>query len=92
MGQIKEYVIRATSKGQVTIPAEVRRLLGIQPGKEVIFRVEGGRVEILPPPMSLEEVYGSVSPLDRPEDFKKLRDTAMDEHSRKVLEEMTGEA
>jgi len=92
MERVKEYVTRATSKGQVTIPAEVRRLLGIQPGKEVIFRVEGGRVEILPPPMSLEEVYGSVPPLDRPEDFKKLRDTAMDEHSRKVLEEMSGEA
>ena len=56
MEEVKEYVTRATSKGQVTIPAEVRHLLGIRPGKEVIFRVEGDRVEFLPPPMSLEEV------------------------------------
>ena len=45
--------MRVTSKGQVTIPLEVRRRLGIEPGSEVEFeldargarlvRVRGGR-------------------------------------------------
>lgn len=35
--------MRVTSKGQVTIPLEVRRALGIQAGSEVDFEVtEGG--------------------------------------------------
>lgn len=32
--------MRVTQKGQVTIPQEVRRALGIQPGSEVQFRLD----------------------------------------------------
>jgi AbrB family looped-hinge helix DNA binding protein len=35
-----------TSKGQVTIPAAVRRALQIQPGTRVVFRVEPGGVSL----------------------------------------------
>ena len=33
--------MRVTEKGQVTIPVEVRRALGIRPGSEVEFQLEG---------------------------------------------------
>lgn len=33
--------MRVTSKGQVTIPQEVRNRLGIKPGTEVEFRLDG---------------------------------------------------
>ncbi|MDX8402652.1 MAG: AbrB/MazE/SpoVT family DNA-binding domain-containing protein [Mariprofundaceae bacterium] len=36
--------MRVTSKGQVTIPQEIRRLLGIGPQSEVEFVAEGDRV------------------------------------------------
>ena len=88
MGTVKEHLMKVTSKGQVTIPSEIRKLLGIEPGGEVIFRVADGRVEILPSPMTLDEVYKSVPPINRPEDFKELRRVALDEHSEKLLEEM----
>jgi AbrB family looped-hinge helix DNA binding protein len=35
--------MRVTDKGQVTIPIEVRRYLGIQPGDEVEFEVAEDR-------------------------------------------------
>jgi AbrB family looped-hinge helix DNA binding protein len=38
--------MRVTSKGQVTIPQHIRDLLGIQPGAEVRFEVEGDAVKI----------------------------------------------
>lgn len=41
----------------------------------------------LPPVMSLEEAFGSVKPISRPEDFKVLRDTAIEEHVQKQAEE-----
>jgi AbrB family looped-hinge helix DNA binding protein len=36
--------MRITSKGQVTIPQEIRRQCGLLPHTEVVFRVEEGRV------------------------------------------------
>ena len=33
-----------TSKGQATIPAEIRREIGLEPGDKVVFSLEGGRV------------------------------------------------
>ncbi len=91
MGVVEEHLMKVTSKGQVTIPADIRNLLGIEPGGEVIFRVADGKVEILPPSMTLDEVYKSVPPINRPEDFEELRRIALDEHSEKVLEEMKGQ-
>jgi prevent-host-death family protein len=44
--------------------------------------------ETLPPVMSLEEAFGSVTPLNQPEDFDALREAAMEEHAQKVVEEM----
>jgi len=38
--------MRVTSKGQVTIPKEVREKLGIQPGDEVGFREEGQAIVV----------------------------------------------
>lgn len=35
-----------TSKGQITIPASVRRALGLHAGDRVLFRIEDGRVSI----------------------------------------------
>jgi AbrB family looped-hinge helix DNA binding protein len=35
--QVKAVVAKITSKGQITIPAETRRLLGLKPGDKVSF-------------------------------------------------------
>ncbi len=37
-----------TSKGQVTLPAQLRRMLGITPGQTVGFREENGHVTLEP--------------------------------------------
>jgi AbrB family looped-hinge helix DNA binding protein len=39
-------VSRVTSKGQVTIPVEMRRRLGIKDGDKVVFMEEGNRIVI----------------------------------------------
>lgn len=38
--------MRLTSKGQITIPLEIRRKLGLEPGTQVEFDVVGGAVRI----------------------------------------------
>lgn len=39
--------MRVTSKGQVTIPQDVRRRLGIEPGSEVEFEVDDDVVRLV---------------------------------------------
>jgi AbrB family looped-hinge helix DNA binding protein len=38
--------LRITSKGQVTIPLEIREKLGLLPHTEVVFEVDGAAVRI----------------------------------------------
>jgi AbrB family looped-hinge helix DNA binding protein len=40
--------MRITSKGQVTIPQQVRRELGLEPGDEVEIVVQDGAARIVP--------------------------------------------
>jgi AbrB family looped-hinge helix DNA binding protein len=40
--------MRVSTKGQVTIPLEVREQLGLQPGAEVDFEVEGDIAKLIP--------------------------------------------
>jgi antitoxin PrlF len=83
--QGRQFIATVTSKGQVTIPAEVRQQLRLSPQDKVIFRIEGSRVELEPLPMTLEDAYGSVTPLNRPEDFESLRRIAREEREERWL-------
>jgi AbrB family looped-hinge helix DNA binding protein len=40
---------RVSTKGQMVIPAAMRRELGIEPGTRVAVRLEGGRLVVDPP-------------------------------------------
>lgn len=40
--------MRVTSKGQVTIPRDLRELAGIEPNSEVVFAIEDGKITIMP--------------------------------------------
>lgn len=49
--------MRVTQKGQVTIPLEVRRALGIHPGSDVQFRIEEQGVRlVVDPERAAEEI------------------------------------
>ncbi len=51
---MKEIVTTVTQRGQVTLPAEVRRLLGIKPREKVAFRIDGNEVRLAPASFTLE--------------------------------------
>jgi AbrB family looped-hinge helix DNA binding protein len=51
-----------TSKGQVTIPAGVRRRLGLHPGDRVGFIVEGEAVRIVRKENRIEAAFGLCKP------------------------------
>ncbi len=51
---------RVSTKGQMVIPAAMRRELGIEPGTRVAVRLEGGRLVVDPPGKKLgwRDLYG----------------------------------
>ena len=51
---------RVTQKGQVTIPLEIRELLGLKPRDRVRFEVIDGKVQIKAATSSLERYFQSV--------------------------------
>ena len=52
-----------TSKGQVTIPADVRHRLGIDAGDRLVFEIEGEDIRIrVVSSRSLEELFGAGRP------------------------------
>ena len=39
---------RITSKGQITVPRDIRRTLGVRPGDQLLFEVDEGGVRVRP--------------------------------------------
>jgi antitoxin PrlF len=39
---------RITSKGQITVPPEIRRVLGVRPGDKLLFEKDGSEVRVRP--------------------------------------------
>jgi AbrB family looped-hinge helix DNA binding protein len=65
---------RMTSKGQVTIPAEIREELGLKPRDTVQFSLRGRSIVVERLDSELLKVYGSIEPINRPEDYQAIRE------------------
>lgn len=46
-GRVNVELAKVTSKGQITIPVAIRKLLGIKDGDKVLFVQEGGKVVMM---------------------------------------------
>lgn len=69
------YRAKITSKGQVTIPAAVRRQTGLKPGDEIAFEPKTLRFTPLPR-RSLMDLYGVLPPRKPMRPFSRDRERA----------------
>ena len=73
---MQEFLTKVTRKGQITLPAEIRRTLGIKEGDKIALSIaDSGKAEVLLKPVRsvAEMTFGVATPRQRPEDFKALR-------------------
>lgn len=69
-----------TSKGQITIPADVRRTLGVQTGDRVEFvEIQPGRFELVAATRSVRELKGMLG--------KPTRTLSIDDMNRVIAEQ-----
>jgi antitoxin PrlF len=63
---MKELVSTITTKGQATIPVEVRRALGVGPRDKLVFILDGRDVRLQRRQSVIERTAGAVKPRGRP--------------------------
>jgi antitoxin PrlF len=75
-----------TSKGQMTIPKEVRKALNLKPSEKVIIIVEGNQAVIKPLRGNILDIGGSIkiSKKGKPTDFHRVREEVKRRIARKA--------
>jgi antitoxin PrlF len=78
---VKEIVSKITSKGQVTIPVEIRKHLGLDTGAKIAFVVDDeGNVSVRPPTYpTIASLAGAAGKLDRPMSWEEMKRIAHEE-------------
>ena len=76
-----------TSKGQVTIPAEVRRLLGVATNDKVVFQINPqGQIYLTTPPYrSLADLKGSAGKLPYPLTEQEMKEIVAEERAEAAM-------
>lgn len=75
-----------TSKGQTTIPKEIRDFLKLKPNDKLFYILEDGKVLLKPIHGDILQLRGSVAPKERPADFEKIRQETRKKIARKIAE------
>lgn len=80
---MKEIIATITSKGQVTVPAEIRRRLGLKQGDRVAFVLtDQGGVELQHPRFpDVASLQGAAGMLGRPLTWEEIEQTVADERA-----------
>lgn len=78
-----------TSKGQVTIPKEIRQILKLKPKDKLVFLPDGDKAIMIPATRgTILDLYGSVKHEGEPINFKKLRKEFEKDMAQMVVESM----
>ncbi len=89
---MKQIVTTITSGGQITLPAEVRRLLGVKLRDKVAFAIDDGRVAVVPVKYTIRSAAGSVVPPSTTKEIEQRIREAKEEMAEKIVAKMQRES
>ena len=84
----REIWASVTERGQVTIPVDVRRALGVAKGGKVVFRVQDGTVVLKRPEYTLESAFASVPALGEPKTWDEIREIVEEDRAEAYLKKL----
>ena len=90
---MRELIASVTTRGQVTIPSEIRKHLDLRSPDKIAFIIdETGTVQLRPARVTLEDLFESVPPIPGREtiDFDDFIDEAMQAEADQIVREMGG--
>lgn len=85
---MKELLSTITTKGQVTIPKEVRRLLGVAPHEKIAFIVEDDQIRLARTGSVVARTAGILKTTQPPVSAEELREKAEHAIAEDVVERM----
>jgi AbrB family looped-hinge helix DNA binding protein len=88
---MKQIVTTITKAGQITLPAEVRRILGVKVRDRVAFAIDNGRVTIVPMKYTIRSAAGSVGPPTTTEDLDRRIREAKEERAERIVSKLSRE-
>ena len=85
-----ELTISVTSKHRVTLPVEMRECLGVGPGDEIVFALEGDHARLTARKRgSVAELFGSIPALpNETADLEREIDEAMQDEVNQISQEL----
>lgn len=63
-----------TKKGEIALPVDILEQFDLKPYDRVILERDGGEVRMRPARSRILASFGAVTPLERPEDFRAIRE------------------
>jgi AbrB family looped-hinge helix DNA binding protein len=85
---MRQFTATITERGQMTLPAEVRRALGLGAHSKVTITLDDSSARLEPAKFTLETLRSSVKPMNRPEDFEELERFVREERVAEVMREL----
>lgn len=83
----QEYFSSVSPKGQITLPAEIRRLLGVNPRDKVAIVMRGETITVEKRETDLHSAYMVFPALKNKLSDREVTDIAREEHLQHVAEE-----
>jgi bifunctional DNA-binding transcriptional regulator/antitoxin component of YhaV-PrlF toxin-antitoxin module len=80
----REFISTVQQRGQVTLPIQIRKMLGITPQTKIVFAIENNTVKVKATPLSLKDAFGYIK-INEPQDFDKQIRVAKEEHAEETL-------
>ncbi len=76
---------KITSKGQLTLPKEIRKILDVHAGSVVVFEKEDEKI-VIKPAKTIRELKGVLKGLGRKTDFDEMRKKSKEYVGKKVAQ------
>lgn len=83
----QEYTGSVGPKGQITLPVELRRALGIKVKDRVLIGQEDGKIVVRPAVSKVMPFYGIAGRLREPLTWEEIRQVVRDEVAERVAKE-----
>jgi antitoxin PrlF len=86
---MKEYLSSVSTKGQITLPAELRRRLGINPRDKVALAIEDETLVVRPAQSGLRAGFMSIPALEVRLSVEEMTEIAAEEAAEEVAREIS---
>jgi AbrB family looped-hinge helix DNA binding protein len=84
----RDYESSISPKGQITLPQDTRKKLGLNPKDRVTIRMyEDGEVAVLPKKTSFLDSYRSIPALNPARTWEEIREIAQEERAEEAARE-----